>query len=655
MIRVYKYGLLPPTLNEPLVREQMRSAHRYRNQLIEIERARRAAVRAIYAAHPTLAALVADAKASRILLDEARDIIKRNRQKTRARCESELDRQRAKLARVQRRATTQALATARRELRPVIEAELKIIEDRAGELRRGARAICKTYWGTYLGIEAADDASRKMPLYDGDEPNDPRFLRWEGEGSVGVQIQSSKHLFTYALDGNDSRCRVISLDRTERENRLSGRGLRSHARKKLMLRVSSEGRAPVWAEWPMIQHRPFPAGSCIKWVKVHCRLTGTREHWSVDFTIEAPDSLPAHGQGVVGIDIGWRQINDNNASTRNDAPRTSHADASSIGRLGPTERRQERGGQRLKAETELRVCAWASEDGRDMGDLRLTSHEISQLTKASSLRAIRDKNFDHVRTHLRQMLDSIKTPAWLSQACLHMMKWRSQAKLSSIVWKWRKERFVGDDEAFMLANAWRKQDRHLYQWESEQRMRALLMRREKYRTFAVSLASKYETLVLEDRIDESTKKMDLRPLARRDEPEERKELHEAARSQRFLAATSELRLALIHAFESRRGHVNYAACRDSTAACHECGLIQHWDHNELEHTCENRECNATWDQDDNAAQNLCERYRQGGDGGGARKSKSVKREGKFQRRAREKLEREQNDASSREVSGNAAE
>src|SRR5277367_5369365 len=116
MIRVYKYGLLPPTLNEALVRSQMRNAHRYRNQLVEIERGRRAAVRAVYSSHPTLTELEVEAKAARTALDEARDIIKKNRQKSRKRTESELDRARAKAARVKRMQTTQALAAARRAL-----------------------------------------------------------------------------------------------------------------------------------------------------------------------------------------------------------------------------------------------------------------------------------------------------------------------------------------------------------------------------------------------------------------------------------------------------------------------------------------------------------------------------------------------------------
>lgn len=42
-MRTYAYGAKGPTENAELVREQLQLAHRYRNKLVEIDRARRAA------------------------------------------------------------------------------------------------------------------------------------------------------------------------------------------------------------------------------------------------------------------------------------------------------------------------------------------------------------------------------------------------------------------------------------------------------------------------------------------------------------------------------------------------------------------------------------------------------------------------------------
>ena len=58
---VYRYGLLAPVAGADVVEAQLRAAHRYRNDLVMIERGRRAAVRALTTEHPQQAALEASA------------------------------------------------------------------------------------------------------------------------------------------------------------------------------------------------------------------------------------------------------------------------------------------------------------------------------------------------------------------------------------------------------------------------------------------------------------------------------------------------------------------------------------------------------------------------------------------------------------------
>lgn len=68
---VYRYGLRRPTQNAELVREQMFAAARYRNTLVEIERGRRAAMRAAYAECSSIKAVYEDR-------DKAEEIAKKN-------------------------------------------------------------------------------------------------------------------------------------------------------------------------------------------------------------------------------------------------------------------------------------------------------------------------------------------------------------------------------------------------------------------------------------------------------------------------------------------------------------------------------------------------------------------------------------------------
>jgi len=108
------------------------------------------------------------------------------------------------------------------------------------------------------------------------------------------------------------------------------------------------------------------------------------------------------------------------------------------------------------------------------------------------------------------------------------------------------------------------------------------------------LARKYKTLVLED--------FDLRVMARRGSVEDGAE-NEDARSNRQLAAVSELRLCLEQAFKGRGGDVVRLPAANTTRRCHACGHTEAFDAAAaILHTCPG--CAATWDQDRNAALNL---------------------------------------------------
>ena len=96
---------------------------------------------------------------------------------------------------------------------------------------------------------------------------------------------------------------------------------------------------------------------------------------------------------------------------------------------------------------------------------------------------------------------------------------------------------------------------------------------------------------------------DLREVARRPADVDESPDNERARSNRQLAATSELRMALVQAFTARGGRVVKRNPAFTTLPCHVCGVLDAWDPaKDLTHTCSG--CGALWDQDDNAARNL---------------------------------------------------
>lgn len=591
---VFKYGLRGPTMNEELVRQQMRAAHDYRNALVEIERARRAAVRSVMTADGAVGEAERALGEAEAALQSALAAVADARKKTRSRSETGAMKEAVKLARARKSEAVRAFAAARKaHMDGAAKHELEQIKAREGELQRGARNMSGAFWGTYLLIEAAHQQVRAMPLYDEGAPNDPHFVRWQGEGRVGIQLQRP-----FPVDdvfGAGRWLRIAPVD--ERAWNSESRGERRRlARTKLMMRVESDGQDPVWAEWPMVMHRPLPKGGRIRWVAVSMRRVGPREEWSVEITVETPDATqPTCGTGAVAVNLGWRLTPDG-----------------------------------------LRVATWVAEDGttdhvmvptgqlryveRNIGggkrEMRAVPSLLDAFAKVDDLRGVRDGRFNIARDALADALETlVDVPSWLREKTSHLRQWRSPARLAVLATRWREQRFAGDEDAFLALEAWRIQDRHLWTWESDQRDRVLRWRREIYRVAAADLARQYGTVVVE--------KTNMAKLARRPSVERQSCDNPTARHSRMTAAAGKARMIFAQAFASRGGRVVKVEPKDITRECHVC----HHTHEDpipadhIEHVC--AKCGEKWDRDVNAAKNLLERWRAAENAGGARSVENV--------------------------------
>ena len=557
MIRVYRFGLLRPTINGDLVRDQMRKAHIYRNTLIALERERRDKTRSAMSAYGDIPALE---KAARAAAESERVLavaLKSQRAKSRTLKTSAESKVALAAAKEAKRAAVNALRERRHALKTDEQLVLLLdgINDETGAKQREYREKCGVYWGTYLLVEDAMQASRKQPLYDGIEPSDPFFLRWRREGAVGVQMQGG--MPAAQVYGSDTRMHIDRPDarawwsviRAER---------RMYCRTTLRLRIGSDdGRGPIWAEWPMTMHREIPDYATIKKATVRLRMKGPIEEWSVEITVDEGDSAIARcGTGSVGIDIGWRVI-----------------------------------------DGEIRVAAWEGSDG-EKGELRVPPELLSALHKAEELRSIRDKNFNEARDKLAMWMQGRELPGWFAERAKTLAYWRSPGRLSGLVRQWKDARFAGDSDAYQMVEDWRYHDFHLWEWECCQRAKALRRRRDFYRCFAAQMSRKYETVVLE--------KFDIRPIAKRPTVENEEATNETARSNRQLVAISELRLCVINAFRSRKGKDEYVPAQNTTRECAQCHVVEEFDAAaNLSHTCVNGH---EWDQDFNARTNILERW-----------------------------------------------
>jgi len=619
-VKVYRYGLGAPVENEALVRAQLRAAHHYRNALVEVERWRRAEHRRLLGAHPGVGPAEAAVTLAHAVLDEALTAVKRVKGASRSGAVPSELRAALHVARSRKADAVRAFREARAALRgdEALNAERARVDETAAQRRKALRASCGVYWGTYLGIEAADEQSRKQPLYDGAEPLDPRFMPWTGEGRVGVQFQGGLAV-DQVVDDTRMRIedaqpvRVSKLGRVlpQRDPSSKRSALRRYAT--LALRVGSDDdRGPVWARWPLVLHRPLPEGGVLKWAHVSLRRIGPREEWSLLCTVESEDRrpLPPLEAGAVAVDLGWRQMDDGS----------------------------------------VRVAYWLGQDGQE-GELRLSPRDLSGLSKADEVRAVRDRAFDAARRELREWLATNPGRPWLRTRCEWIDRWKAPGRLAATVVQWRADgfRFEGDKEIFVKLEAWRKQDKHLWCWETSQRTGALRARKDLYRRFACDLARRYRTLVIED--------FDMREVSRRPAADEAAG-NAAARSMRQRAAPSEARLALVHAFRD----VSKQDPADTTHDCHSCGSREQFDQAaELVHRC--GACGTEWDQDRNAAINLMRRASDAGalgEGGVAREPREAndfeaKPAGRWARAKAKKAARIAQQATAREAAPSDAE
>ena len=608
MIKNYEYGLLDPTANAQLVDDQMRAAHRYYNQLVEIERERRAEIAAILVGHPdteALAARVADLARQR---EEARLAIKATRQATRDRSETSQMRDRVKDLATELRAARATLKTARDVIKTdaVIVAAISACDDRATTRVKARRAACEAYWGSYKLSEEAVDAAKKAKA-------PPHFKRWTGDGRVSVQLQGG--ISDGELFGTDTQVQVAPVSPDAHDLR-KPRGVRRLASRTILrLRVqSTEKGRPIWAEWPMILHRPIPEGARVKIATVSRRRRDCRRwDWRVLLTLEIPDGASEHrrlipASGAIALNLGWCK----------------------------------------RPEDAVRAGYVLSDDGVIDREVIVPPSTINRVEKSEAIRSQRDKDLDAMRVTLVAWLRAHEAglPAWVVERTIlsrepravpqvdtpraeavrdasqrtrawHVAQWRSAARFRALAFAWRSQRFDGDGEGYQVLEDWRYRDEHLERYESGMRRGGLLDRRERYRMLAADLAARYRTLVVDD--------FDLRTFAEIPKPEDESANVKPHRKQQRYAAGSELRAALLNAFGPtrvlRESSVDVTrACAaivvdEATGAEHTCGQLDLWDHTVArEHTCSG--CGATWDQDQNACKNLIGRWRErlGADG-----------------------------------------
>lgn len=412
------------------------------------------------------------------------------------------------------------------------------------------------YWGNYLDVHNSWQIARK-------KPGELRFHSSRDGGKVHVQWPKGMKV----ADAFDHISNVLRLGPVPPEAyTIPQRSVRRKLQcSTVSIRIeSTEDRNPVWLTLPCVLHRPLPENGLIRSADVICRRVGTHWRWKLVIIVETePDNAAPdtdNKSGAIAIDIGWRKRPDG-----------------------------------------LRVCYWSDTFGRQ-GELLLSNYFLTGMGRVDSIKSKRDLDFNQARSDLAEwkMSNTNTLPEWFKERTQNLSQWRSAARLASLVIFWRQNRFDGDNDIYQAMEAWRKEDKHHYEYEANLRDRLIRRRREQYRIFASQVAHKYKTVIIED--------FDLRNVTvGNKQGGAADDVPDMVNRQRQLSAVSILRLALLNACKREGVAVLEVESKYTTSKCHLCGQIVDTDKPEkLVYICTN--CNASYDQDYNACKNLLRAY-----------------------------------------------
>lgn len=553
MMRCYKYWAIPASAEDNRkLHEQCRLAADYRRMLVDIENRSRALQRSLWA-RPMRDIPIEDRKAWR---ENGGD------------------------AALKAWTQTDEYKTWREQITKAAYA--------AGKWAYAVAGDAGLAWGTRLAVSDAVEHARRTKAWTED-------LGFQPCNRVAVQIQSTKPLTNLTVFEQDTRLRigrevyalgprVDGFRHAVQGDYINRSG--QHAAKRMQqisLRTGTvEGTAqPIFSHLHMIMHRPLPTGQ-IKGAWAQRRQVGGRWHWEFVLSIdmgETPKILHPRPNSTVGVDVGWRRIDEHNING-------------------------------------MRVAYWYGSD--QQADQFVIPHDVERRkAKSADLRSIRDNNRNKLAGQLKAWTAARTTDgiprAWIDEQLTHVLSWTRMGHFYRLEREWMQNRVDGDHDVLEALHAFLKQDRHLHLWEAHNLTKMQRQIRGRLAAWAHTLCKAYGIVAVE--------KINLTQLKEVDDP--------ARINSRAIQrlAPGEVIIALKQA-ASRYGTVIHEVdAAHTTRACSACGhdrLIT--DQSELMLTCD--DCGFEEDQDRTAAKNILRRSESLRDHNGMPTDPSAKKERK---------------------------
>jgi hypothetical protein len=530
---VYRYAVYGD-LPEAAIAE-LSHAHQLQTRLVEIERAYAEQVAAVWATQPQVTAADQRIQECSARVEELTRAAVAERERTGRRRVADATAQALQEARAVRREARTARRELQQRLYPVVKPQMAEAEAaRVAAIKATYRPAIDDglYWATYnevVGQHRAAVARVKARRKQG-FPAEVRVRRVADTGTIVVQLPRGRDdpprtpglLVTRA-----GRWRNIAQLRPwyppEAWQRFSRGEQRRLARGSFRFRVGSGGAAQL-VEVPVIVHRPLPPEADVAMVRItREQVAGHFRAWiSVVARVPAP---PVRVAGpTVAVHLGWRSLSD--------------------------------GALRVA------VAAGVSAPPEDLADVARHHGSWYEIVLPASWRAVAGQ-LDAIRSRRGVELDKLRDwlVAWTSAHPAptphpvlplpdELRGWRSPRDFAELALRLRRRYVRGQvAEAAQRLEAWRRKDRHLWEWEANERRQLLDRRNDAWRRVAAWLTDQAGQVLVDSWTLTSLGAVP--DVAAPDEQQAR-----AARANLRLGAPGTLRSAIENAAQARGVPVN---------------------------------------------------------------------------------------------------
>lgn len=572
-MRVYQFGLLGDLPAAAIA--ELRRAHQAQNKLVEFHLDHADRVRKVWETRPELAELAQTVDEADSAVHELVETAKKQRVARRTtRPDADTKRELAaarKTLREAKAAYREAKAVAYPTLEPLL-AEANSHRKAAIKAHYRVAVDDGLYWATWNEVVAHHETARKQIAQKRKNglPADLRFRRWDGTGTLAVQLQretGSPARTPATIADPDGRWQNVAhltpahdpthwaqLSRPEQRKARHGT---------FRWRIGS-GEHATMVEMPVLVHRPIPPDADITMIRISRRILAGKPKVTISVIARIP-SVPQRVRGqIAAVHTGWRVLPDDSLRVAIiDAPHLAPPPAGCA-----------------------HVVRW--HDG--WGEVIVPPSWRHVWERTSQVRSQRDRNLDVARRETIEWLAAHPDIEWPDSIDLARIgTWRSPGRFVHLAWTAAET--VGAEPLAELLSPWQRQDRHLWQWEANERDQIIGRRDDAWRNIAAWITSGDTVAVAIDEWAIQRRK----PAVEVEDPE--RDRH--ARSNAVIASPGRLRETIRNAAAARGVHVTGRA--DPSHAHLDCGHDLDLDEGIMARC---PACDTMVDQDRNAAAQL---------------------------------------------------